>query len=85
MIPKVVFAAFAFHCVVLAIPQLGLKTHHNLQVPLNGSAIAAGWNVVHGQNQYVGHNNWTFANPREGFINRTRAEMNDGVCTKEVP
>lgn len=80
MILKLSFAALVFTCGVLAIPQLGLKTHNNLQATQN---LTAGW-AVHGSNQYVGHNNWTFANPREGFINRTRTEMKDGVCTKEV-
>ena len=83
MIFKLIVSAILLHCVVLGVPQLGIKTHHDLQVPLNQSAIGVGWKV-HGNNQYVGHNNWTFANPREGFLNRTRAEMKDGVCTKEV-
>lgn len=81
MILKFIFAVLVLRCVVLAIPQLGLKTHHNLQQTQN---ISAGW-AVHGANQYVGTNNWTFTNPQEGFLNRTRAEMHDGVCTKEVP
>lgn len=84
MILKLILGAFILRCVVLALPQLGIKTHHNLQVANNVSAPSGGWNLQ-GSNLQGGHNNWTFSNARDEFINRTRTGMDDGVCTKEVP
>lgn len=83
-VPKLILVASlaVLHaCTVLALPQQGIKTHHNLQAPVNMTADFT--QLLQAANQRQG--NWTFESPRLAFINRTRGEIQDGVCIKEVP
>lgn len=77
MIFKVIFSCLIVNCAVFALPQF--ENGNNTDGRKGG-----GWNLQQVQQIQQG-SNWTFVNPREGFLNRTRGQMSDGRCTKEVP